>query len=186
MLLFFLSDYAQGRNEIRSRFEDDPDAVYVEYGITRGDLDCLRSMTDNVRALLPEGVNNLVRALLLPPEVELKWPGPQLRIVDVTPGLVPRDVEVVVALEIDVDPDDVYDGDGFGVEVVFIRAGGERVEAVVEPLQLAAGPVERVVVRCTAKFAKPGAYAGLVTVTRQTVPVKRELSRFGLGRLVVT
>jgi len=195
MLLYFLVDYvrdafipessgAQPSRRLREAFARDPGAVCREYGVGRQDLENLGNLSPQVEALMPATVRDYLRAMH--PESSLLWPGPSLTVEQITPAQVTAG-EQKLELTIGVDPPDFFDGSSFSVEPTFAGSDGEVVVGAVEPISVPPSPVKSLTFTCRAKFDKPGAYHGRVTVTKldgqSAQPVK--VARIELGQLSV-
>ncbi len=175
MLLYFITDYVRDgfipevaetrpKRRVREAFAKDPDAVCHEYGISQGDLETLGQLPPQVSALLPATVRDFLRALN--PAPSLLWPGPTLSVQAITPGEVRRG-DVLLTINMAVDPPDAFDGSPFVVEPVFTDSQGEQVKATpILPIRVPPAPVTELSFDCRATLVRPGAYHGKVTVSK--------------------
>lgn len=198
MLLQMLADFnGPAKEEILQRFNDDPDAVYAEYGTTPADFAVLRGLTANVRTLLPPSTLMLIDALLILPDPKLQWPGPALYVADIVPATIasaqpPVPSELTIHLDVKQIPGfgpHPHDGRAYDIEVLCIHSDGTEVRGeAIAPLSLPRGDIASVELRCLVTFPKPGSYGGIVSVTAsgdngQPYP---ERAHFPMSKLTVT
>ena len=203
MLLYFMVDWLRDaeipqpddpygeettpRRRIREAFQRDPDATCAAYQIGRDDLRALGSVSPQLLALMPSIARNFIDSFGA--ESSLLWPGPILTVAALTPDLVAKNTEVELAITIDVDAPDMYDGRDYSVTVVFENSLGERVVgAPILPIAIPQSPVARVTFGCRALFPTSGAYSGTVTVTASGTNGQSysKPARFELGKLNVS